>query len=148
MREALQRLDPLWNELFPAEQSRIIQFLVERVDVNLDGVDIRLRTEGLTNLTAELDAVRPERKAADGKAEVQARRSNHHVRVPISIRKRGGRKFVLAPNGTRTDPHELLCQQTDNAMVKAIARAFRCAGMVESGRYGTVVEIADKRADQ
>jgi hypothetical protein len=52
------------NELFPAEQARVIQLLVERVDVSPDGVDIRLRTEGLSNLTAELDAVRPERKAA------------------------------------------------------------------------------------
>ena len=34
------------------------------VDVNPDGVEIRLRTEGLANLTAELDAVRPEQKAA------------------------------------------------------------------------------------
>src|ERR1044072_5700831 len=64
VRAALQRLDPLWNELFPAEQARVIQLLVERVDVSPDGVDIRLRTEGLSNLTAELDAVRPERKAA------------------------------------------------------------------------------------
>ena len=64
VRAALQRLDPIWNELFPAEQARVIQLLVERVDVNPDGVEIRLRTEGLANLTAELDAVRPEQKAA------------------------------------------------------------------------------------
>jgi DNA invertase Pin-like site-specific DNA recombinase len=64
VRDALQRLDPVWNELFPAEQARVIQLLVERVDVSPDGVEIRLRTEGLSNLTAELDAVRPERKAA------------------------------------------------------------------------------------
>ena len=64
VRNALQRLDPVWNELFPAEQARVIQLLVERIDVSPDGVDIRLRTEGLSSLTAELDAVRPERKAA------------------------------------------------------------------------------------
>jgi DNA invertase Pin-like site-specific DNA recombinase len=64
VREALQRLDPLWDELFPAEQARIVQLLVERVDVSLDGADIRLRTEGLTNLVADLRAVRPERRAA------------------------------------------------------------------------------------
>ncbi len=64
VREALQRLDPVWNELFPAEQARVIQLLVERVDVSPEGVDIRLRTEGLSNLTAELDAVGTERKAA------------------------------------------------------------------------------------
>ena len=64
VRAALQRLDPVWNELFPAEQARVVQLLVERVDVSPDGVDIRLRTEGLANLTAELDAVRPEQEAA------------------------------------------------------------------------------------
>ena len=37
VREALQRLDPLWDELFPAEQARIVQLLVERVDVRADG---------------------------------------------------------------------------------------------------------------
>jgi hypothetical protein len=60
VREALQRLDPLWDELFPAEQARIVQLLVDRVDISLEGADIRLRTEGLTNLVADLRAVRPE----------------------------------------------------------------------------------------
>ena len=64
VREALQRLDPLWDELFPAEQARIVQLLVERVDVSPDGADIRLRTEGLTNLVADLRAVRPESRRA------------------------------------------------------------------------------------
>jgi hypothetical protein len=64
VREALHRLDPLWDELFPAEQARIVQLLVERVDVGLDGADIRLRTEGLTNLVADLSSVRPEPRRA------------------------------------------------------------------------------------
>ena len=64
VREALERLDPLWDELFPAEQARIVQLLVERVDISPDGADIRLRTEGLTNLVAELRAIRPESRRA------------------------------------------------------------------------------------
>lgn len=64
VREALQRLDPIWDELFPAEQARVIQLLVERVDVSANGVDIRLRTEGLSNLTAELEAVASVPRAA------------------------------------------------------------------------------------
>jgi hypothetical protein len=56
VREALERLDPLWNELFAAEQARIVHLLVERVDVSQDGVEIRLRTEGLANLVADLRA--------------------------------------------------------------------------------------------
>ena len=64
VREALQQLDPLWDELFPAEQARIVQLLVERVDVGPDGADIRLRTEGLTNLVADLSAIKPEARRA------------------------------------------------------------------------------------
>ena len=60
MRDALERLDPLWDELFPAEQARIVQLLVERVDISLDCADIRLRTEGLTNLVADLSKIKPE----------------------------------------------------------------------------------------
>jgi DNA invertase Pin-like site-specific DNA recombinase len=64
VRTALERLDPLWDELFPAEQARIVQLLVERVDISPDGADIRLRTQGLTSLVADLGAIRPEPRRA------------------------------------------------------------------------------------
>jgi hypothetical protein len=54
VREALDRLGPLWEELFPAEQARIVRLLVERIDVGADGMDIRLRTEGLAGLVRDL----------------------------------------------------------------------------------------------
>ena len=54
VRDALQRLDPLWEELFPAEQARIVQALVERVTVGPAGADIRLRVEGLAGLVQDL----------------------------------------------------------------------------------------------
>ena len=53
-REALLQLDPLWDELFPAEQARIVQLLVERVDVRMHGVEIRLRPNGLAGLVREV----------------------------------------------------------------------------------------------
>ena len=62
------------------------------------------------------------------------------VHVPISIRKRGGRKIVLAPDGT-PGVSQMFCQ-IDNAMVKAIARAFRWREMLEDGTYATIAEIA------
>jgi site-specific DNA recombinase len=52
--EALQRLDPLWGQLFPAEQARILQLLVARVVVRLDGLEITLRIEGITTLIQDL----------------------------------------------------------------------------------------------
>ena len=57
VREALESLDPLWDELFPAEQARIVRLLVERVDVGMEGVDIRLRTSGLTSVVSDLRGV-------------------------------------------------------------------------------------------
>ncbi len=59
VRAALERLDPLWDELFPAEQARIVRLLVERVDIGTEGADIRLRTQGLTNLVEDLGTIQP-----------------------------------------------------------------------------------------
>lgn len=64
VRDAFERLDPMWDELFPAEQARIVQLLVERVDVKVDGIAIRLRTGGLTKLLGELQTVTDRQEAA------------------------------------------------------------------------------------
>jgi hypothetical protein len=60
VRDALYWLEPLWGELFPAEQTRIIRALVERVVVGPAGADIRLRVEGLAGLVRDLTATAPE----------------------------------------------------------------------------------------
>jgi DNA invertase Pin-like site-specific DNA recombinase len=44
----------VWNELFPAEQARIVQLLVERVDVQEDALEVRVRAQGLASLVGEL----------------------------------------------------------------------------------------------
>ena len=54
VRAALREFEPLWNELFPAEQAKIIQLLVERVDVGTDGVEIKLRIDGITSLVGDM----------------------------------------------------------------------------------------------
>jgi hypothetical protein len=64
------------------------------------------------------------------------------VRVPISIRRRGGRKLVLAPSGAEVVTAAPVTRHIDNAMVKAIARAFRWRDMLESGEYTIIREIA------
>jgi len=62
--EALSSLDPVWEELFPAEQERIVQLLVRRVDVGPDGLDLELRAEGLESLALELRSQEREEVAA------------------------------------------------------------------------------------
>ena len=54
VRVALERFDPLWDELFPAEQARILRLLVDRVTVDADGAEVRLRLDGLASLAREL----------------------------------------------------------------------------------------------
>ena len=55
-RTALQQLDPLWDELFPAEQARIVGLLVERVEIGTEGLNVRLRMDGLAGLAHEITA--------------------------------------------------------------------------------------------
>jgi len=58
VRDALGRLDPLWDELFPGEQARIVRLLVERVTVGDAGAEIRLSLEGLAGLARDMAAKR------------------------------------------------------------------------------------------
>jgi DNA invertase Pin-like site-specific DNA recombinase len=52
--QTLAHFAPLWDELFPAEQARIVRLLVERVDLSPNGMQVRLRAEGLQTLVEEL----------------------------------------------------------------------------------------------
>ena len=54
--EALNALDPVWDELFPAEQARLVQLLVKRVDIRVDVMSVRLRVDGLSGVTHAMAA--------------------------------------------------------------------------------------------
>jgi hypothetical protein len=54
VRTALIDLEPLWEELFPVEQARIVHLLVDRIDVAESGIALTLRAEGLTSLIQDL----------------------------------------------------------------------------------------------
>ncbi|WP_249132029.1 MULTISPECIES: recombinase family protein [unclassified Bradyrhizobium] len=64
VRDALLGFDELWNELFPAEQARIVELLVERADLGADKLDITLKVDGLTSLTNQL-STQPVLQAAE-----------------------------------------------------------------------------------
>jgi hypothetical protein len=53
----------VWSELFPAEQARVIQLLVERVDVTENAIEVRIRAQGIASLIGELRK-HDDRKAA------------------------------------------------------------------------------------
>ncbi len=60
------------------------------------------------------------------------------VHIPLTFRKRGGRKLVVTPDGAEWAPRP----RVDNAMVKALARAFRWRRMLDTGEHATLEDLA------
>jgi len=65
------------------------------------------------------------------------------VRVPLAIRKRGGRKVVVSPDGSvlPTAPRHVTTN-ADPALLKALGRAFRWKRLLDDGTYASVSDIA------
>jgi len=60
------------------------------------------------------------------------------IHIPMTFRKRGGRKTVVTPDGAPWAPRP----RVDNALVKALARAFRWQRMLDEGVCATIEELA------
>ena len=61
------------------------------------------------------------------------------VSIPVSFLQRSGRKQILSPPGAAPwSP----APRVDSALVKAVVRAHRWRGMLESGEYGSSAELA------
>ena len=58
------------------------------------------------------------------------------IHVPFRLVKRGGRKEMQLPEGASVQ------RRPDDALVKALARAFRWKRMLESGEFATIAELA------
>jgi hypothetical protein len=65
------------------------------------------------------------------------------VRVPLAIRKRGGRKVVVSPDGSVLPgaPRQVTTN-ADPALLKALGRAFRWRRLLDNGTFASVSDIA------
>ena len=72
------------------------------------------------------------------RATVSADGETITVHIPLTFRKRGGRKLVVTPDGDMWAPRP----RVDNAMVKALARAFRWRKMIDEGLHATLEDLA------
>ena len=68
------------------------------------------------------------------------------VSVPLTIRRRGGRKQIIGPDGAVARQGDggagFVPVHGDPALIKALARAFRWRRMLEEGRYASISEMA------
>lgn len=62
------------------------------------------------------------------------------VKLPLTVRKRGGRKVIIAPAGQA--PWASARPRVDSSLVKAIARAYRWQRLLEEGTRANADEIA------
>ena len=62
------------------------------------------------------------------------------IRVPLTLKKRGGRKLIITPGGMEAKGKAET--SGDPSLVKALARAFRWRGVLESGAFATIQELA------
>jgi len=139
VREALQKLDPLWDELFPAEKERIVKLLVQEVVVGRDSLLIRLRLHGLNSLVAELAGADPAEGAA-GHMVSGTDDQTVDIRVPMEFKTRSGRKEIILPPDAATTADV----GPRSPLVVALARAYRWQRMIDSGEVPGVEAIATK----
>ncbi len=141
-------LAPLWDELFPAEQARIVRLLVERVDLSPDGMQVRLRAEGLQTLVEELrsrEARRHEDEAQGWPARTgSSTATTITVRIPMTWKRHGGRKVIIAPDGG--DAWAPAKPRPDETLIRALARAHRWKRMLEEGTYRSAASWPKPRA--
>jgi len=57
VRGAPEGVDPVWDELFPAELARIVQLLVDRIDLGPEGLEVRLRVQGMAHMVRGLAGI-------------------------------------------------------------------------------------------
>ena len=63
------------------------------------------------------------------------------VRLPMRFQRRGGRKRIVAPDGSELAPRSK--PEPDGTLVKALARAWRWQRMLDDGVFASVSEIGD-----
>jgi hypothetical protein len=63
------------------------------------------------------------------------------VFIPMTWKRRGGRKVIIAPDGS--DAWAPAKARPDETLIRALARAHRWNRMLEAGRYRSAQEIAD-----
>jgi hypothetical protein len=63
------------------------------------------------------------------------------VRIPMTFKRRGGRKVIIAPDVGGA--WALAKPRPDNTLIRALARAHRWKRMLEEGAYRSAAEIAE-----
>jgi hypothetical protein len=63
------------------------------------------------------------------------------IRIPIRLRRRGGRKLIMTPEGSEAPTPK---PRRDETLVKALVRAHRWRRRIESGEARSITDLAER----
>ena len=64
------------------------------------------------------------------------------IKVPIKIKRYGGKKMMILPEGAESTPPQ---QKPDETMVKALSKAFFWQKQIDQGQYRSIDDLASKK---
>jgi hypothetical protein len=134
----MKRIDEVWNELFPVERNRVAKLLIERVEVSLERVVMRLKCRGFEHLALEIggDAVAfPEDGIAEITLAVQARRRCGRTRLIRPADPTALTQAAHVPKPSQQD-------QAPDEITLALARAFAWQRELEAGNVASISDLA------
>ena len=66
-----------------------------------------------------------------------------HIHIPMRLRRRGGRKVIITPDGAVPRPGTEPAV-SDDPLVQALVKARRWQTMLETGKAATIKDLAEK----
>jgi hypothetical protein len=63
------------------------------------------------------------------------------IRIPIRLQRRGGRKLIMAPEGSAVPTPK---PRRDDTLIKALVRAYRWRRKIESGQATSITDLAEQ----
>lgn len=131
---SLRNMANLWEELYPGEHARIVRTLVEKATVYEDRLILSIRKKGVLSLAAEVvgEAERPVNIDRD-------ETGTYEITIPMAFKRRSGRKKIVLPPGVNEAARN---DNSHDPVVFAVARAYRWLALLESGRVGSIADLA------
>ena len=66
------------------------------------------------------------------------------IHIPITFKRRGGRKLVLSPDGRPLDPRPTGAPDVDDTLRAGIVKAFRWRRRIETGQASSITDLAEQ----
>jgi hypothetical protein len=149
--EALGALEPVWDELYPAERARILRLLIERIDVAPDGISMTLHAAGIRSLVTELAGAEAAAPEPRHEPVLECRRvmtkriglevDTLTIRIPMRPQRRGGRKLIMTPERAAMPTPK---PRPDETLVKGLVRAHRWRRKIESGQAKSITDLVEQ----